>query len=241
MKSDKILIFDISGEYAHFRKYNTTTSPLTYSIPPRTAVSGLLGAIIGIDRFNYIEVFSKKNADIAVQVINPVKKVNMAFNLLDTKHSFFNIKNRTQIEFELIKDARYRIFFMMNNQELFKQITDNISNNIHHFSPYLGLSQFTAKIDFIDIKTGTENKSKEYIEIISALNLNYCDKNNPVKFDYNLKYSSNTMAISMILDEKRERTVTEYADVLIELEGKPILAKTHSYTEIKDFGNVMFL
>ena len=45
-----ILIFDISSEFGHFRKYNTTTSPLSYSIPTRTAVAGILGAILGMER-----------------------------------------------------------------------------------------------------------------------------------------------------------------------------------------------
>ena len=48
MNSKELLIFDIRGEYGHFRKYNTTTSPLTYSIPTRTAIAGILGAILAI-------------------------------------------------------------------------------------------------------------------------------------------------------------------------------------------------
>ena len=50
MNSKELLIFDIRGEYGHFRKYNTTTSPLTYSIPTRTAIAGILGAILGMER-----------------------------------------------------------------------------------------------------------------------------------------------------------------------------------------------
>ena len=50
MNSKEVLIFDIQGEYGHFRKYNTTTSPLTYSIPTSTAIAGILGAILGMER-----------------------------------------------------------------------------------------------------------------------------------------------------------------------------------------------
>ena len=50
MNYKEILIFDISSEYGHFRKFNTTTSPLTYSIPTRTAVVGIIGAILGLER-----------------------------------------------------------------------------------------------------------------------------------------------------------------------------------------------
>ncbi len=92
MNSKEVLIFDISSEYGHFRKYNTTTSPLTYSIPTRTAIAGILGAILGMEReiaegifpdgaIPVQEFFSKMNSDIAVQIINQVKKENVAVNL----------------------------------------------------------------------------------------------------------------------------------------------------------------
>ncbi len=85
MHSDKLLVFDIGSEYGHFRKFNTTTSPLTYSIPTRPAIAGLLGAILGIERelsagkfrdgvMPIAEVFTKEKARIGVQLINPVKK-----------------------------------------------------------------------------------------------------------------------------------------------------------------------
>ena len=71
---DKVLVFDIWGEYAHFRKYYTTTSPLSYSIPPRTAVTGFIGAILGLGKEKYLKHFTKKQAFIAVRLLNPVKR-----------------------------------------------------------------------------------------------------------------------------------------------------------------------
>jgi CRISPR-associated protein Cas5h len=235
------IIFDISSEYGHFRKFNTTSSPLTYSILPRTSITGLLGAIIGLDRFSFYEVFSKENAFIAIQVINPIKKVNMAFNLIDTKKSFFNIDTRTQIEFELVKDAKYRIFVVVKDQTTSDKLFHNLSQNKHHFSPYLGLSQFTAKIDYIGIAKGDQKSSRNYVDLITALNLKHCIDENPIKFDYESKYSSNVMAIEMKLDDKRERIVIEYSDVLIELEGKPIKAKVDGYIHLQEYGNIIYL
>ena len=86
---DKILVFDVWGEYAHFRKYYTTTSPLSFSIPPRTAISGLMGAIIGLSKDEYLKYFSKEQAQIAVRILNPIKKVRLAENLINTKDDYF--------------------------------------------------------------------------------------------------------------------------------------------------------
>ena len=52
----KCLVFDIKGDYGHFKKYYTTSSPLTFSIP-RTTVSGMIGALIGLDKEEYLKYF----------------------------------------------------------------------------------------------------------------------------------------------------------------------------------------
>lgn len=238
MKFSRFIIFDISGEFAHFRKFNTTTSPLTYPVPPRTTLAGMLGAIIGLDRFSFYEIFSRENAFIAVQVINPIRKTSHAFNLIDTKKSFFNIFNRTQIEFELIQNAHYRIFVSVLNESIYSKLKENISLNRTYFTPYLGLSQFTAKIDFLTEIVGINKESNNYENIITVLNLSHCNKENPIAFDYSSKYSSNTMAIEMQLQENKKRIVTEFADVLVELEGNPIKAFVNNYIYIENFGNI---
>ncbi|MDD4749617.1 MAG: CRISPR-associated protein Cas5, partial [Methanosarcinaceae archaeon] len=73
----KVLVFDVWGEFGHFRKHYTTTSPLTFSIPPRTAISGMIGAIIGLDKAEYLKYFSKNEAKIAVKIESPVKKTRI--------------------------------------------------------------------------------------------------------------------------------------------------------------------
>jgi len=253
MNYKEILIFDISSEFGHFRKYNTTTSPLSYSIPTRTAVAGILGAILGMERevadgiypdgaIPVQEFFSKANSDIAVQVLNPVKKENVAMNLINTKTSFYDLTKagRTQIEFELVKNVKYRIFFALNNNQLvFNELAERIKAKNHHFSPYLGLAQCTAAIDFVDIKQAEvfENKDESFVEIITAVNLSKTIGEQPVEFDYSAMYSANNMPIEM----NRIREVQEYSEVLIEKNGLPVKAKVKDYSRIENYGNILFL
>ena len=259
MNYKEILIFDISSEYGHFRKYNTTTSPLTYSIPTRTAIAGVLGAVLGMEReiseglypegaTPVQEFFSKDNSDIAIQIINPVKKQTVAMNLINTagaRDHFYNLtrKNgsaRTQIEFELLKDAKFRIYISIkNNQDTFKELTERIKAKKHYYSPYLGLAQFTANLDFVDKINAelVENKEKEYIDIQTAVNLSKIKDKNPVFFNYSAMYSANNMPIEM----NRNREVQEYSEVLIERNGLPIKARVDSYYKINNGGNIVFL
>jgi len=249
MSYKDVLIFDISSEYGHFRKYNTTTSPLTYSIPTRGAVVGLLGAILGIERelgvgkykeeqTPLVEIFSKQKAGIAIQILSPIKKVFMGFNLINTKDSFFNIKNRTQIEFELVKDPFYRIYLSLDDAGIFEELSERIKNKRHHFTPYLGLSQFTANVEYIDQSkaSGLKNEN-EYREIATAVNLSYLPNNDALQFNSAFYYSANMMPIDM----DRERKVLEYSEVLIEKEGKSIQLKNVEYFEVENHGNILFL
>jgi len=251
MKSESVLIFEIESEYGHFRKFNTTSSPLTYSIPPRPAVIGIIGAILGIERetapgrYNspgsvLAEMFSTDNADIAVQILHPVKKVNIAFNLLDTEKtasSFFNVKQRTQIEFELLKNPKYRVFLAFRDTELQEKLWEQLKNNRTHFTPYLGLSQFTATISAVERKPVSPVFNREYMDILSAVNTEKTSYE--FEFDYSgeFKYTSDTMPVEL----SKDRVVLSYAEVIMESEGKPIRLKSDEVFTVKDYGNLIFL
>lgn len=253
MHSDKLLIFDIASEYGHFRKFNTTTSPLTYSIPTRPVIVGLLGAILGIERevsvgkfrdevIPVAEIFAKDKASMAVQLINPVKKVNIAYNLLDTEKtasSFFNIKQRTQIEFELLKDPCFRLFISVKDDRLFEDLVNRLRENRTHFTPYIGLSQFTATIKFKGFSRFEHLDATDFQEVVTAVNLSNTHQNDPIQFDHSVefKYTSDTMPVAMLKD----RIVTEYSEVIVETNGRSIRVKSNEIYHTDGFGNILFL
>ena len=251
MNSKELLIFDISGEYGHFRKYNTTTSPLSYSIPTRTAIAGILGAILGMEREirdgvypdgvePVQEFFSKELSDMAVQIMRPVKKENIGFNLINTKMSFYDLTRagRTQIEFELVKDVHYRIYLAMENTAKFEELSERIENKRHHFTPYLGLAQFTAQVDFVQRATANEVASNgEFTEIVTAVNMSKLQGEPPVEFQREFFYSANNMPIAM----NRDREVLEYSEVLIEKNGNPLRVRVSDYYSVDGVGNILFL
>jgi CRISPR-associated protein Cas5h len=251
MNSKELLIFDIRGEYGHFRKYNTTTSPLTYSIPTRTAIAGMLGAILGMERevrdgiypegaVPVQEFFSKERSDMAIQIMSPVKKENIGFNLINTKTSFYDLtrSGRTQIEFELVKDVHYRIYLSMANEKKFEELSERIQNKRHHFTPYLGLAQFTAYIDFVQRAIANKVASDgELLEIATAVNMTKLQGEPPVEFQREYLYSANNMPIAM----NRYREVLEYSDVLIEKNGNPLRVRVSDYYSVDGVGNILFL
>ncbi|MDO6437057.1 type I-B CRISPR-associated protein Cas5b [Cyclobacterium sp. 1_MG-2023] len=253
MISKTALIFDISGEYGHFRKFNTTTSPLTYSIPTTSAIYGLLGAVLGIERedsHNKIrekkehlrEVFSSKNASVAVRPLSEIKKVNIGFNLLDTGsyQSFFNVTNRTQIEYELLKDPKFRIYLRWEHQ-LKDELIERLKIKRYHFNPYLGISQMTANIDFVAERELSKISEGDYVEFNSAINLSEM-QTEKAPIDINLIKERTFQVETFPLDMQIDRTIKRYGEILIEMNGNNLRAiPTKNSFTIENEGNIQFL
>lgn len=260
MNYSKVIIFDISGEYGHFRKFNTTTSPLTYSLPTPTAVYGMLGAILGIEREDsqgripegkeYLNaIFSSHNTEIAIRPLANVKKVNMGFNLLNTangKDSYFNIayeKNkygRTQIEYEILKDPVFRIYLKWEH-ELRPELIRRLKSKEFYFNPYLGISQMTADINWAKESELRKIANSDYLEFISAVNISEINSDrSPIEIDtiYDKVFHVETVPVEMGID----RRIHRYGEVLVELNGQTVKALPNKKSFfIEDEGNIQFL
>ena len=249
----ELLIFDISGEFAHFRKFNTTSSPLTYTIPSRTSLAGLLGAIAGIGREEYYEHFLKEKAFIAIQVLNRIKKQGYGFNLINTKEGMYRIKNRTQVRFEFVVNPSYRIFFGHTDENLYSDLKKRIKGKDFFFQPYLGLSQLTADVNYVDSVDSVSEDATGPVEIITAVNLKSCT-GSKIEIDPDLKYSSSIMPMEISLDLTdplnrkntssalpKNRKTNEYAEVIYEVTGKPVKVFVNSYNKVPGYGNILFL
>lgn len=71
----------ISGNWAHFKKPETNNNPLTHDLITKTALIGMIGAVLGIDRSEMREKFPHFSEDIlyGVSLLNPVKKISWGF------------------------------------------------------------------------------------------------------------------------------------------------------------------
>src|SRR5690606_30853798 len=221
-----------------------------YPIPPRSAILGMIGAILGIERETGVgkypegqtplaDLLAPKVAKIAVQLLSPVTKVRMAFNLINTKSksSFFNIENRTQIEYELLKRPAYRIFLNWKDKDLATRFETYLQNNQSHFTVCLGLSQFVASISYVGKSTMRHNKSSQSIPVISAVRLDVLDQQNPIQFNKNFKYLSETYPNVLTSD----RLVTEFAEIIVEASANPITINSGYVYSVDGFGNIVFL
>jgi len=177
----EILIFDLSGKMAHFRKYYTNSSSLTYYFPPRTVIIGLIAGLIGKERDSYYEIFSKDKAYVGISVKSNIKKIIQTVNYIwAEKLSDLNLSKgqHTQIPLEIITpqnfddSIKYRIYFYHKENEIYERIIDAVKNKKIVYPPYLGIAEFAANIEFLDI-VKPEIKSDKKLTIDTVVNLDY--------------------------------------------------------------------
>jgi CRISPR-associated protein Cas5h len=237
----KVLVFDIFGEFAHFRKFYTTSSPLSFPFPPPPTIFGMLGAILGIDRKEYLETFSFENCKIALQIVNPIKKIRLGLNLINTKGNIWiplkkkNHDARTQVKTEFIRDPRYRIYFYHENEELFNKLAENIKNHKSYYTFSLGLSELLGDFQFMGIKEFTEKENGEiYVSTLIPISLIL---ENKIIFEEGKSYFRERIPLIM----NSNRIVERYEDVIFESQGNSIKVKVDKYYQGDDGTNVIFL
>lgn len=220
---NKILTFEIFGDYGHFKKPYTTTSPLTFSFPPKPSLAGILGAIIGIEKNRVHSVLKDGEYEVGLRIVNPVSKTRIATNLVDTKKSFYNIEVRNQIRFEVLKNPRYKIYFKANSGDAAKNM-EILFNNMRERKPYftvsLGLSQMLCNFSMPEIIDGKYiGEVIKNVEIDSVL-----IKNNDfeLEYSYDHKSPSEYFIARMPHVMTTERVVTKFSDFCFEPNAKKI-------------------
>ena len=229
----KPLVFDVFGDYGHFRKYYTTSSPLTFSFPPPPTVKGMLGAIAGIDKKEYLKVFSEENCKVAIRILNPIKKIRLGLNLINTKGNYWipykakNHEARTQVKTEFVKDAAYRIYFMHKDNDLFEDIVEKIKNRRNVYTLSLGLSEMIADYKFIGVYEAEEIENAE-VDILSVLPFQSIVEDK-IYFENGKKYFKEKIPAGM----NEDRVVLSYEDVLYEVNGQSIKCHVKKCWEVK--------
>lgn len=186
MIGEKALVFDLLGEIAHFRAYYTNASSISYGFPPRTALEGFIGAILGFERDSYYDDLSPEKCKFSVSIKNPIRKSIYSINYVRTKpdednfNSFENAVNSylkrnintypISIEIVLpIEDIlRYRVYFYSTDKDLFKNLKEKLENSKTHYSVYLGITEFLADIDFVgEFEIKNPDKSRGVVSVLS--------------------------------------------------------------------------
>jgi len=167
-----LICIDIESQFGAFNKpFSNTGGLLTYMVPPKTSIIGLLGAIVGYPLSETLERF--KDIKIGIEPLKDIKTKTIIYNC----HYGGRLGRWVNIRQEVLIEPRYRIYieigsnfqdekFLMHINKLLQdnRVTKKVKdvreglelllrNQISYYSLYMGKNDFPLKYYFRDIKT----------------------------------------------------------------------------------------
>lgn len=228
----KVLAFDLWGPYAHFKKIYATTTALSYAIPPKTALYGFAGAVLGLPKAEnaYLEYFQPGACVVGIQLINPIKTQRIGVNLRPNRGRWKINPKPTLMEF--ISEPKYRIWLHHKDADLQLQLKTALQSHTAVFIPSLGLANLMADFAWIGEYETEKRTSSEAVAIHSVL-----PRQQFIRFgEMNDSDIIEQSMFSMEMDT--DRSVTGRDDILIDRKGKAIYAVVTHYYPILDYGSI---
>ena len=143
----KLISFRISGAFAAFRDPSVTSNQTVYHIPSKSAVIGIIGAMIGVNRSDtlnelyseeYMELF--KNTKIGIKFESEPKKV-----IFFTNHRSLKEPKTKPFKTELLENPTYTIYVDINDDN-YKKLFNALQKNEFVFTPYFGHAYCPASV-----------------------------------------------------------------------------------------------
>lgn len=149
------------AKYGHFLRAEANVSALSYPIPPRTAVLGLLGAILGLEKDHLPKVLG--NTLVAIGGALPLRfwhKIKLRKKPPSPTPLNWSVKKgrkgssseeavKLTLQEWLWKPNFLVHIAMPDNPQLFSELCDRVANRRWHFSPCMGLSELLADVELI--------------------------------------------------------------------------------------------
>ena len=146
----------VYGRWAQFRKPETNNNPLTHDFITKTALIGLMGAVLGIDRDAMRPLFPLLSDSLlyGVQVNTVVRKESWSFTLRNaTKPNAPDGKAPRPMEF--LRDPDFTVVVALGGEPseqahaVFYQFANAVQNSEACYPPVLGLHNCPAQLDWM--------------------------------------------------------------------------------------------
>lgn len=207
----KLLVFDISGKFAHFRKYYTNSSSTTYEVIPRTTLMGILAAMLGYPRDSYYDRLNSENLNITCKKMTETYKMFQTLNYIKgtSDTNLIKQKEHTQIPFQVLtgKDGvKYRIYVNIKDEKVMEELIYRVKNNKFEYSPTFGTANFNTRVDYVGEFIADKISNEEHIKLEVPV---------PEKYIKKLKLGGGITKEKMIKDFDKSRKAISVVDYII--------------------------
>lgn len=147
MNINEVLVFKIKGKFGHFKKFYSNKSSLTYKIPTRTVLMGMVASILEYSRDEYYQIFSIENVKFGIKILKPGLPHFECMNYLkeDSSH--------TQVRLQLLlaknNSIEYQVYFAHQDSAINSKLEKKLINGNLGYGLYLGQRQYRATTQFV--------------------------------------------------------------------------------------------
>lgn len=199
---NSIIAFELRGNFASFADPIGISNTFSLPIPTKTAIAGIIGAMIGIEDVKSDEKLYDFNYSIVS--LNPLIKQTFSQNFIvnytsGVKSKFDKIKKGEKIiespnfvkpkptNRELLLNPRYIV--IVQHPHYYQTLEHNLKNRIPKYPIYLGNSEFAGTFEHLEIEC-IEHLEGEKVKIDSIFPIEYEIES----FDLNSIYTTVRMA-----------------------------------------------
>lgn len=252
----KIISFHLKGKMAHFRKFYSNSSALSYFVPPRTTICGIVAGLLGYERDTYYRDFSMDNFKVAMSSEKPIKKTMQKMNYLminspNDLNGSQEYHSQTPMELIIPQNIReghidYKIWMTHKNNSIMDRMEEIFldKEKIYYKSAAACMALGSAfNLGWIEVESILEGKE---INILSEKSIS---SSIPVEKVKEIKTEKMTESRYKILkeelplefDENRCITGRGLKDILVNVAGNTIVAEVDSFVALEDGKNIIWM
>ena len=247
----KILNFHLRGKFAHFRRYYSNSSALTYSVPPRTTVIGIIAGMLGYKRDTYYDDFSLEKCQLAVGIKAYQKKSVHTLNLLMIKSvNDLNASQpfHSQTPTELISPQQiwdgfldYEIWFHHIDENIMRQLEKQLKQAHGYYltqgiAVALGTAQHIGWIEYGSECTGEVVADVE-AEIHSIIPVSSLQSIDITKNKSEICIFKEDLPLQMNMD----RSIRQKGEFIINTTPFPVRARVRKAVQLSDHRHITWM
>lgn len=175
--------FNLNAGMGIIRKPDSNSIYYTYNIPHKIMLYGILGAIIGLNGYNYnqfINYLKKEKLEIP-EFYERLKKLKLAIVPNFSEKGFskkiqsFNNSvgyasqeagNNLIVTEQIIEKPSWDIYILFNECDEYSKLKDYLINKKCEYIPYIGKNEYFANINSVEILDASKDNTNNYINSV---------------------------------------------------------------------------
>lgn len=150
MPPKPVLAFTLTGQFGHFRRGYASRTGLTYPFPPKTALAGVIGAVLGIPKPNPAWTLDPAALAVAVKPNVPLRTLMVPITYRQAPPGRgSDAQTATLIPLEFVVKPSYTVYVSLADERLQAELRQRLEEHTCIYTPYLGITELIADLTYL--------------------------------------------------------------------------------------------